>query len=343
MTNSDPDATHKGFVVREPEFKALIGETATLRLLLRDAAGTPLFHEAGVYLARQRSVYISSNRLPCKVGRQQAFITRVPIDKIPCPPIHRSKGPSILDSLEGTSEGRKLWQSLEIMTKLPDELAMPNGATNVTDRNGNDAILWCAQGRHDLDGQGIDDVESALICMSLDRNGHLSDTQVVVDQFQRKNFSSLNDVVVHKQSGCVFFTDPDYGIGQSFKKNDVEYAPNALYAWHPPSGTIRLIDDRYDQPNGVTFVPDPCHPLESGKGLLVVTDTGRFTFEANENLGTLKVDDDRPACIYTYRVEPAVCPDLNPYPRVHVNGRRLLWDSECGVPDGIHPDEQGNV
>lgn len=153
-----------------------------------------------------------------------------------------------MESLEGTAEGQKLWSSLEIMSELRDDLAMPNGATNFRNRNGEDAVLWCAQGRHDLDGQGIGDVESALVCMSVDEHGHPVDFEVVMDLFQGKKFSSLNDVVVHQQSGCVFFTDPDYGIGQSFKKGSdvVEYAPNALYAWHPPSGTVRLLDDRYD-------------------------------------------------------------------------------------------------
>lgn len=95
--------------------------------------------------------------------------------------------------------------------------------------------------------------------------------------------------------------------------------------------------------NGVTFVPDPRLSAEDGKGLLVSTDTGRFSFDADDHMGTLNVDQDRPACIYTYHVEPSMWPDVDPFPQVYVGERRLLWDSECGGPDGVHPDEQGNV
>lgn len=89
-------------------------------------------------------------------------------------------------------------------------------------------------------------------------------------------------------------------------------------------------------------MPDPREP-HSGKGLLVTTDTGRFTFEANDSMGVLQIDERKPASIYTYPVEPSRHPDLDPLPVIKVHERRLLWESESGVPDGIHPDERGNV
>lgn len=222
------------------------GDAATLRLLLKEPCGQPLFHEAGVFLAKSQSVYVSSNRIPCSRGRQRATISRIPVDAIPAPPLSIDCRSCIIEPVEGTDEGRKLWTQLETMseTDLPKELSMPNGATPWHSRQGQDAVLWCAQGHHDLDGDGSLEVDSALVCMSVDEQGRPAGTEVVLDAFQGKNFSSLNDVVVHEQSGCVFFTDPDYGVGQSFKRSAeaVDYAPNALYAWLPSSGQVRVID-----------------------------------------------------------------------------------------------------
>lgn len=93
--------------------------------------------------------------------------------------------------------------------------------------------------------------------------------------------------------------------------------------------------------NGVTFIPDPREP-QSGKGLLVATDTGRSSFDPDKRMGILRIDHRRPATIYTYRVEPCSQPDVDPFPRVDA-ARELLWESECGVPDGVHPDERGNL
>lgn len=348
------------------------GPSATLRLLLRVPSGKALFHEAGVYLANSHSVYISSNRLPCERGRQYATITRVPVDKIPAPAFGKVDRPSIVEPLQ---DAAKLWHELEIVKDLPQDLAMPNGAApwKSLSNGQQEGVLWCAQGHHDLDGDGSPEVESALVCMTVDERGRPSETEVALDAFQGKRFSSLNDVVIHAQSGCVFFTDPDYGIGQSFKRSGVGvdgYAPNALYVWHPASGEVRMVDDDYHErecailhrveltsrvepllivlsttgvvANGVTFVRDPSDPT-SGKGYLVTTDTGRFTFKANGNMGVLIVDETRPACVYTYIIEPSPHPALDPFPIVRVDERQLLWESECGAPDGVHPDDNGNM
>lgn len=89
-------------------------------------------------------------------------------------------------------------------------------------------------------------------------------------------------------------------------------------------------------------MPDPSDPT-SGKGLLVTTDTGQFSFQPNETMGVLTVEDDRPACIYTYEVKPYLNGVTNVFSCIDAENRRLLGHSDCPVPDGIHPDELGNV
>lgn len=238
-------------------FVSIIGPDATLRLLLREKDGVPLFHEAGVYLESSRSVYISSNRIYCPDGgRQKIVITRVPIDKIPSSAAAASTtfsccsnpSTSILEPLQESNPEEFEIFSNAVTTSwhsLPSTMVMPNGATKWIQDDGTEAILWCEQGRHDLDGKGLTEVESSLVLYTQDGR-----TKTVLDSYRGKPFDSLNDVVVHRQSGLVFFTNPDYGIGQSFKKvpcKSHQYAPNGLYAWHPSSGQVRLIDDRYDK------------------------------------------------------------------------------------------------
>jgi gluconolactonase len=129
---------------------------------------------------------------------------------------------------------------------LPQGLSMPNGATNWC-HEGEAAVLWCEQGKHDVDDCGMKETHAALVAYADDKEHDHVSSRVVLDNYKGRPFTSLNDVVVHAQSGVVFFTDPDYGIGQGFKRasGEVEYAPNGLYAWHPPTGTVKLLDERY--------------------------------------------------------------------------------------------------
>lgn len=129
---------------------------------------------------------------------------------------------------------------------MPRSLAMPNGGTPYFDGK----VLFCEQGRHCESAEGNGSVESALVSLS-----HKDmRTTVELDSFQGEPFSSLNDVVVHEQSGAVFFTDPDYGVEQNFKKDDKEYAPNGLYVWQPLTGKVELLDDRYSKRESALFV-----------------------------------------------------------------------------------------
>lgn len=155
----------------------------------------------------------------------------------------------MLASLEITDEGvqQSLARQVKTVHDLPEGLAMPNGATNWT-HDGQEAVLWCEQGRDDLDGQGSHPLPSSLVAMLPNAAAPgFKIAGVLVDNYKGRPFSSLNDVVVHQQSGVVFFTDPDYGVGQSFKCSKQEYAPNALYAWDPSTDQVTMIDDQYDK------------------------------------------------------------------------------------------------
>lgn len=72
----------------------------------------------------------------------------------------------------------------------------------------------------------------------------------VVEQYGGKRLNSPNDVVV-KSDGVIYFTDPPYGI----KPEEREQPCNGVYRILP-DGTLELLVDDFDRPNGLAFSPD---------------------------------------------------------------------------------------
>jgi gluconolactonase len=71
-----------------------------------------------------------------------------------------------------------------------------------------------------------------------------------VADFQGKHFNSPNDVALHS-AGHVYFTDPDWQIGE--RKN--ETGVTGVY-FRSASGQVSLIDGELQRPNGITLSPD---------------------------------------------------------------------------------------
>ena len=76
------------------------------------------------------------------------------------------------------------------------------------------------------------------------------DVVVLADQYQGKRLNSPNDVVV-KSDGVIYFTDPPYGIDLK----DREQPCNGVYRILP-GGTLELLVDDFDRPNGLAFSPE---------------------------------------------------------------------------------------
>jgi gluconolactonase len=79
-----------------------------------------------------------------------------------------------------------------------------------------------------------------------------SDGTVVtlVDRFRGLTFNAPNDVAV-KSDGTIWFTDPNYGAGQT-------QPGRYVYRFHPSNGnaTVTALVTNFDQPNGLCFSPD---------------------------------------------------------------------------------------
>lgn len=88
------------------------------------------------------------------------------------------------------------------------------------------------------------------------------EAETLVDQFEGKKFNSPNDVAV-KSDGTIWFTDPDYGLGN----NKREMEGNYVYRFDPKSKAVTALVKDFDKPNGLCFSPDEkkLYVADSGK------------------------------------------------------------------------------
>jgi gluconolactonase len=81
-----------------------------------------------------------------------------------------------------------------------------------------------------------------------ERDGKMT---VVAESFQGKKLNSPNDVVV-RSDGCIYFTDPPYGI----KPEQQEQRIQGVYRLSPDMRELSLLVDDFERPNGLAFSPD---------------------------------------------------------------------------------------
>lgn len=73
-------------------------------------------------------------------------------------------------------------------------------------------------------------------------------TTVLLNNYFGRQFSSLNDAVVHPVSRDLYFTDTLYGYLQDFRP-----APglrNQVYRWNDATGAVTVVADGFVLPNG---------------------------------------------------------------------------------------------
>ncbi len=83
-----------------------------------------------------------------------------------------------------------------------------------------------------------------------------------VDKFEGKKFNSPNDAVM-TSNGRLYFTDPDYGLGQG--KREIE--GNYVYCYDLRTATVTAVVKDFDKPNGLCLSPDEkkLYVADSGK------------------------------------------------------------------------------
>lgn len=115
------------------------------------------------------------------------------------------------------------------------------------------ATIW-REPTGNANGMTLDRAGSLLTCehsgRKVSRIAPDGSATTVADRYQGKRFNSPNDIVV-KSDGVIYFTDPPYGI----QPPEREQPCNGVYRVLA-DGTVELLADDFDRPNGLAFSPD---------------------------------------------------------------------------------------
>lgn len=131
--------------------------------------------------------------------------------------------------------------------------------------------------------------------------------EMVVDNYQGKRLNSPNDLVV-RSDGSIFFTDPPYGLRGGTEGKELPV--NGVFRVDP-RGTLHLLVDDFERPNGLAFSPD--------EKTLYVDDSARRHIRAFDVARDGSLANGRLFC------------------ELHPRG------DEQGVPDGMKVDQEGHV
>jgi gluconolactonase len=134
--------------------------------------------------------------------------------------------------------------------------------------------------------------------------------------------------VACKSDGTIWFSDPHYGINTDYEggKQAAELPP-ALYRLDPRDGSLTIVADDFQGPNGLAFSPD--------ERLLYVSESGA-QFDADP-VRHIRMFDVREGRLSNGRVFHTVNPGFADGFRVDQDGN--LWTSagdgvHCIAPDG---------
>lgn len=277
----------KPFHVYDEEFLAIIGQNPTLTLLAEEATD-PLYHEAVVWYEPTDEVFFVQNAGAVAAGtglNKSSIIQKISL----------SEADAVKDMANATGQ--------VTVTVVPSNpmVINPNGATNYRGQ-----IVYMAE------GAGPDNTSNVILMNPVEPYN----TTVLLNNYFGRQFSSLNDVVVHPENKDLYFTDTLYGYLQDFRPPPG--LRNQVYRWNDKTGAVTVVADGFVLPNGVTFSPD-------GQAAYV-TDTGI-------NQGFRGYNFSEPATIYRFDVN-----DDGTW-----SNRRTFAFVDSGVPDGVHCDSKGYV
>jgi gluconolactonase len=94
--------------------------------------------------------------------------------------------------------------------------------------------------------------------------------------FEGKRFNSPNDLTLHP-NGCIFFTDPPFGLLNVFNSPDREMDYTGVFRLNPDN-TVTLVDKTL-RPNGIGLSPD-------GSKLYCTDSSGWVVFDVDKNGNT---------------------------------------------------------
>ena len=145
----------------------------------------------------------------------------------------------------------------------------------------------------------------------------------LVSHFEGKRLNSPNDVIC-RSDGSIWFTDPTYGINTDYEGGkQASELPPRVYRFDPDDGSLRVVADDFEGPNGLAFSPD--------EGTLYIAETGRqFSAEPRQLIHAFDVHEDGQT-LFNGRDFHKVSPGAADGFRVDEAGN--LWSS---AGDGVH-------
>lgn len=149
----------------------------------------------------------------------------------------------------------------------------------------------------------------------------------LVERYEGKRLNSPNDIVV-KSDGTIWFSDPPYGIQTDYEggKQDSELPAN-VYRFDPRDGSLTVVADDFQGPNGLCFSPD--------ERRLYIVETGlQFAADPVQHVRVLNVQED--GRLAGGRVFCTISPGNADGIRCDVDGN--LWSS---AGDGVHCIDPG--
>ena len=136
----------------------------------------------------------------------------------------------------------------------------------VSDLPSNRVLRWTSSGGisvfrdpSDFENGHARDMQGRLISCS--HHGRITRTEldgrvtVLADAYEGKPLNSPNDVVV-KSDGTIWFSDPPYGTNTDYEggKRDARLPAN-LFRLDPRDGSLTVVADDFEGPNGLAFSP----------------------------------------------------------------------------------------
>ncbi|OAL69392.1 hypothetical protein A7D00_6511 [Trichophyton violaceum] len=271
----------------------VVGSDPKIQLIEeRRGKGEQFAHEAGVYIRETNSVYFTSNFQTCDPINLYAINCDThEIEKLDYPDVVQANG----------------------ACNYPGKTASTHSSGAGNGGEEPDRLLYCSQGDQST--------PSALVLV----NPVTKESEILLNNFYGREFSSVNDVVIHHGTGDVWFTDPTYGFEQGFRPEPV--LPAQVYRFRPSTKDCYALADGFDMCNGLCFNPDYT--------LLYVTDTGAVKARSHSGNGRkFQADYRNAATIYVYDVVDG---------GTRISNRRAFAFCDSGVPDGIKCDENGYV
>ncbi len=204
----------------------------------------------------------------------------------------------------------------------------------VSDLPANRVMRWTSSGGlsvfrdpSDFENGHTRDRQGRLVSCS--HHGRITRTEldgritVLVDNHRGTPLNSPNDVVV-KSDGTIWFSDPLYGLNTDYEGGKREaLLPASLYRFDPRDGTLSVVADDFQGPNGLAFSPD--------ERLLYVSETGaQFDPDSARHIRVFDVAEDGTR-LAKGRVFHTVSPGLSDGFRLDEAGN--VW---TGAGDGVH-------